>query len=102
MSVPRSASLRRLTAGALVLGVVPFAALGADASHAPAAGSAASAPGSSGPTVDARIATKCQAMSGDERSACIADARAAGASRQRHSSAGSHAAKPGHAASVAS
>ena len=97
MNIPSSAVVRNAVASTLLAAALPLQVFAADA---PAA--AASKP--AGPTAEAKIASKCKAMSGDEQRACIADTRKATESRKaaesrRHAS---HRAKPhAHAASSA-
>jgi hypothetical protein len=84
MNVHAPAALRR-SAVLLAATLIPLAACPATA---PA--SAASQP--TGPTIGADIASKCAAMSGDERSACEHDTRAAAKTRRSHHHATAHAA----------
>jgi hypothetical protein len=88
---PLPASVRRVFAAALLGVALPMAALAAPSPSAPAA--AASQP--SGPTIGADIASKCKAMSGDERTACERDTRHAAAHR-RASHRHAHAASASH------
>jgi len=74
-----SSSFVRRAAGAALACSLPFAVLGAPSSDA-----AASQP--HGPTVGSDIATKCKQMTGDERTACEKDIRAAAKKRRQHGS----------------
>jgi hypothetical protein len=88
-------AMRRAGAALLLGAALPVAALAATSPPA----SAASQP--QGPTIGADIATKCKAMSGDERKACISDTRTAARTRRAHHPARS-AHSSAHAASGAS
>ena len=70
--------------GVLLACSLPFAALAA-----PSPKAAASQP--HGPTIDADIASKCAQMTGDERTACERDIRAAAKKRRQGSHATTHA-----------
>jgi hypothetical protein len=82
MNVHVPASVRR-SAVLLAAALLPLAAF---AATAPAA--AASQP--TGPTIGADIASKCNEMSGAERSACERDMRAAAKTRRSHAHATPH------------
>jgi len=76
---------------------------GAVSCVAPAAPSSTSASPSVGATANSRIATKCDAMSGDEKSACERDIRAdAQSHKARAHGKKSHAKAAAHAASSSS
>lgn len=89
--VPLSSPFARRALGVVLAFSVPFAALAG-----PSPSAAASQP--EGPTVGSDIATQCKQMSGDERTACERDIRAA-AKKRKH---GSHAKTHAPSASAAS
>ena len=83
MSVSSSLLFRR-SAAVLLACSLPLAALAAPSSDAAASRSA-------GPTVGSDIATQCKQMSGDERTACERDIRAAAKKRHHATRAKPHA-----------
>jgi hypothetical protein len=88
---PLSSSFVCRIAGAVLVCSLPFAVVAA-----PSPDAAASQP--HGPTIGSDIATKCKEMTGDERTACEKDIRAAAKKRRQH---GSHTTTHAPAASSA-